>query len=61
MDKISYKIKQDNIIRIINSVKATMEFEGLTASPEALEIGEKYLNGKLGMYDAIEMVKLLHL
>ena len=49
------------INKIINSVKATMAMEGLEASPEALEIGERYLNKEISIEEAIELIKKLHL
>lgn len=47
--------------KIIDSVNASMAFEGLEASPEALEIGEKYLNKEINIKEAIELIKKLHL
>ena len=55
--EVNKKVKQNTLIRIIDSVKATMEFEGLEASPEALKIGMMYLNDEITANEAVEMIK----
>lgn len=55
------KNKTIKINRIIKSVNASLAIEGLKASPEALEIGERYLNKEISIEEAIELIKKLHL
>lgn len=49
------KIKKIDSIK--TDVKATVEFEGLTVSDEALIVGEDYLMDKISGEDAIEEIK----
>lgn len=48
-------IKKIDCIKV--DVKATVEFEGLTVSDEALLVGEDYLMDKISGEDAIEAIK----
>lgn len=55
--EVDNKLKQKVLNRIIDSVKASMAFEGLEVSPEALEIGNRYLSGEITANEAVEMIK----
>lgn len=54
------QLKLKTLEKIIDSVEATMAFEGLKASPEALEIGRRYLDGEISSSEAVELIKGLH-
>lgn len=55
-----FKNEDIKLNKIINSVKASMAVEGLEASPEALEVGKKYLRDEIGAHEALELIKELH-
>lgn len=54
------QLKLKALEKIIDSVEATMAFEGLKASPEALEISGMYLRNEISGSEAVELVKGLH-
>jgi hypothetical protein len=53
-------LKFSNNKRVISSVKASMEFEGLRPSVFAQKIGEYYLKDKISSHDAVAKIKAKH-
>lgn len=54
------KTSSVNNRRVVSSVKASMEFEGLKPSAYAQRIGKHYLEGKINSKDALEKIKAMH-